>query len=330
MSKKHFLMKAAALALSVVAVSSAHAVERLRVAGNHPVEDAVSRAMVKFKESVEERSKGEIKVDLFPAMQLGGATENVDQVRSGTLFATLISSAYLTRLVPEYEALSLPFLFDNRDQVKALVEGPVGEQLHDKMSKQGFEVLDYGEIGFRHLTNSVRPIEKAEDLKGLRVRLQPNEVHLATFRALGANPISMDVSELYAALQQNVLDGQENPYSTIDSRRFNEVQKYLSDSSHFYDVLVVMANKKRFDKLSPEHQEIVKQAMTDAMVWQIQTAEQEDNAYRDKLIESGMVFTEISPEVRQSLREATSEIVDQVKTRVDPSFVDLVIEQVGN
>ena len=316
-----------ALGLSLLTFgASAQAVERLRVAGNHPVEDAVSRSMVVFKDLVEERSNGEIKVDLFPAMQLGGATENVDQVRSGTLFATLISSAYLTRLVPEYEALSLPFLFDSRAQAFDMVEGKVGQQLSDKMAKQGFEVLSYGEIGFRHVTNNLRPIEKAEDFQGMRIRLQPNEVHLQTFRALGANPVSMDVSELYSALQQGVMDAQENPYSTIDSRRFNEVQKHLSDTSHFYDLLVVMANKRRFERLSPEHQEIVQTAMQEAMQWQRDTAEEEDNGYRDKLVAAGMTFTSITPEVRDELRSATASVVEQVKNRVDADFVDLVIE----
>lgn len=329
MSKKIYKwFTASALGLSMLAASaSAYAVERLRVAGNHPVEDAVSRSMVVFKDLVEERSNGEIKVDLFPAMQLGGATENVDQVRSGTLFATLISSAYLTRLVPEYEALSLPFLFSDRLQPFTMVDGEVGTVLNDKMAKQGFEVLSYGEIGFRHVTNSLRPIEKANDFQGMRIRLQPNEVHLQTFRALGANPVSMDVSELYSALQQKVMDAQENPYSTIDSRRFNEVQTHLSDTSHFYDVLVVMANKRRFEKLSPAHQEIVKTAMVEAMKWQRDTAEKEDNDYRDKLIEAGMTFTALSPETREELRSATVSVVDQVKTRVNPDFVDLVIRE---
>ncbi|MCQ9617896.1 TRAP transporter substrate-binding protein [Paenalcaligenes niemegkensis] len=329
MSKKLYkLLTASALGVAMFAFgASAQAVERLRVAGNHPVEDAVSRSMEVFKKLVEERSNGEIQVDLFPAMQLGGATENVDQVRSGTLFATLISSAYLTRLVPEYEALSLPFLFDNREQAFNVVEGKVGTALHDKMAKQGFEVLSYGEIGFRHVTNSLRPLENTADFQGLRVRLQPNEVHLQTFRALGSNPVSMDVSELYSALQQKVLDAQENPYSTIDSRRFNEVQGHLSDSSHFYDLLVVMANKRRYERLSPEHQEIVKTAMNEAMQWQRDTAEEEDNGYREKLIKAGMTFTSISPETREELRTATAGVVEQVKKRVDPDFVNLVVSE---
>lgn len=328
MKLNRFLLLAGVSMAMLAAGAPAQAVERLRIAGNHPVEDAVSRSMEVFKKLVEERSAGEIQVDLFPAMQLGGATENVDQVRSGTVFATLISSAYLTRLVPEYEALSLPFLFDNRAQVAKLVGGPAGEKLHEKMGRQGFEVLSYGEIGFRHVTNSLRPLATADDFRSLRIRLQPNEVHLATFRALGSNPISMDVSELYSALQQKVLDGQENPYSTIASRRFNEVQGHLSDSSHFYDVLVVMANKRRYDKLSPEHQKIVGEAMREAMQWQRETAEKEDNAYRDKLIDSGMVFTPIAPDVREQLRAATAGVVDQVKKRTDTAFVDLVLEQV--
>ncbi|NGO91215.1 MAG: C4-dicarboxylate ABC transporter substrate-binding protein, partial [Halomonas sp.] len=147
-SKANAVKLASLLTAATLFSSSLQAAERLRVAGNFPTDHSVSRAMEVFKEQVERESEGEIQIDLFPAMQLGGATENVDQVRSGTIFAVFTSIAYFTRSIPEYEAVSLPFLFDNREQAFAVMDGPVGEQLDEKMLGLGFVNLGYGELGF--------------------------------------------------------------------------------------------------------------------------------------------------------------------------------------
>jgi tripartite ATP-independent transporter DctP family solute receptor len=322
------LKMAAMFAAGVMLSSQAYTTETLRVAGNFPVEHSVSRAMSIFKTEVETASNGEIKVDLFPAMQLGGATENVDQVRSGSIFAVFTSIAYFSRSVPEYEAVSLPFLFSNRDQAFRVMDGPVGEQLDEKMQALGFVNLGYGELGFRHVTNNLRPITSVEDFKGMRIRLQPNEVHLQTFRALGANPVSMDVSELYSALQQGVMDAQENPYNIIFSRRFNEVQKHFSDTGHFYDFINVAANKGIYDRLSEEHRKIIHEATQKSVEWQRMTAAAEEESWRERLVEAGMIFTPISDDLRADLRAATMNVSESLKDRVDADFLKLVIQEV--
>ena len=327
MPTSHVLKIASLLTAGMLLSSSVLATERLRVAGNFPTDHSVSRAMEVFKEEVESASEGEIRVDLFPAMQLGGATENVDQVRSGSIFAVFTSIAYFTRSVPDYEAVSLPFLFDSRDQAFAVMDGPVGEHLDNKMAELGFVNLGYGELGFRHVTNNLHPITSVEDFEGMRIRLQPNEVHLQTFRALGANPVAMDVSELYSALQQGVLDAQENPYNIIASRRFNEVQEHLSDSGHFYDFINAVANQRRYNALSDEHRAIVDDAMQAAMVWQRDAAAQEEESWRQQLVDEGMVFTPISLELRAELREATMEVAESLEERVDPEFIELVFQE---
>lgn len=319
---------AAIFALGVILSSQAFSTERLRVAGNFPAEHSVSRAMEMFKIEVEAASDGEIKVDLFPAMQLGGATENVDQVRSGSIFAVFTSIAYFSRSVPEYEAVSLPFLFNNRDQAFRVMDGPVGKQLNKKMETLGFVNLGYGELGFRHVTNNLRPITSVSDFKGLRIRLQPNEVHLQTFRALGANPVSMDVSELYSALQQGVMDAQENPYNIISSRRFNEVQKHFSDTGHFYDFINVAANKGLYKRLSEKHRKIVDDATKKSMEWQRKTAAEEEESWRQRLIDDGMIFTPISEDLRTDLRNATMTVSNSLKERIDADFIALVIQEV--
>ncbi|MBL3595860.1 TRAP transporter substrate-binding protein [Rhodovulum sulfidophilum] len=314
------------LGLSLLA-GAASAQTVLRVAGNFPEEHSATGAMNVFKEEVERLSGGDLVVQNFPAMQLGGAQENVDQVRSGAIFAVFTSIAYFTRSVPELEAVSLPFLFDSREKAFEVMDGPVGKLMDKALLEQGFVNLGYGELGFRHVTNSVRPLTRLEDFQGLKIRLQPNEVHLETFRALGANPQSLDISELYSALQQKVLDGEENPYNIIYTRRFFEVQKYLSDTGHFFDFINVVANKDAFDALSPENQEAVRSAMRSAIEWQRAEAARVDLEFREKLVAEGMQFDEIPAAERARLREATGSIAESLKERVDPEVIDLVLEQ---
>lgn len=306
----------------------ADAVTRLRVAGNFPNDHTATGAMEVFKKEVEALSKGEIQIDNFPAMQLGGAQENVDQVRSGTIFAVFTSIAYFSRTVPEFEAVSLPFLFASREQAFRVMDGPVGKLFDDRMLDKGFVNLGYMELGFRHATNNARPIKSVADFKGMKIRLQPNEVHLDTFRALGANPVAMDIKELYSALQQGVLDGQENPYNIIATRRFNEVQKYLSNSGHFFDFINVAANRRLFEKLPPEQQQAVRQAMRKAVEWQRAEAAKLDAGFRDQLVKSGMQYDEMPADARVKMREATSKIADDLKKRVDPKVIDMVLMEI--
>src|SRR6056297_3744617 len=311
------------------AVSAASAQTTLRVAGNFPEDHTATGAMEIFKREVENLTGGEIVVQNFPAMQLGGAQENVDQVRSGAIFAVFTSIAYFTRSVPELEAVSLPFLFDDREQAFAVMDGEVGDVMDAALLEEGFVNLGYMELGFRHATNSARPITSLEDFEGLDIRLQPNEVHLDTFRAIGANPQPLDISELYSALQQGVLDGQENPYNIIYTRRFFEVQDYLSDSGHFFDFINLVANADAFDGLSADHQEAVRTAMRTAVEWQREEAAMLDLGFRDRLVEEGMQFAPLPDAERARLREATMRIAEQLKERVDPEVIDLVLSEVA-
>ncbi len=325
MQIKQTILKGCSLALLCAGMTfpTLSQAETLRLGGNFAADHSSSRAMEIFKTELE---KADVDVDaaLFPAMQLGGAQENVDQVRSGAIFGTWIGIAYVSRIVPELEAVSLPFAFDSREQAFKLIDGPVGDTFNELLAKKGFTALGYMELGFRNITNNERPIESADDLDGLKIRLQPNETHLATFRALGANPVSMDVKELYGALQQGVLDGQENPYSIIATKRFNEVQKYLSDSKHFYDFIVVLANKDTFDALSAEKQAAVKSALAKAVSWQREQAAAEDTQARQALIDAGMVFTPISDETRDELRARTSGIKDTLREKLGTEIIDQV------
>ncbi|OXY82257.1 TRAP transporter substrate-binding protein [Oceanimonas doudoroffii] len=300
--------------------------ETLRVAGNFAVDHSSTLAMEVFKKEVETATDGDIEVNLFPAMQLGGASENVDQVRSGVLNMTWIGASFLSRTVPELEAVSLPFLFKDRDTAFKVIDGRVGDLLNEKLADKGFVALGFMELGPRHITNSVRPIESIDDFDGLKIRLQPNETHLKTFRALGASPTSMGINEVYSALQQKVIDGQENPFSIIRKNNYQEVQQYLTDTGHFFDFIVVVANKRRFDKLSDAEQQAVRQAMAKAVEWQREKAAEEDLESRDQLVAAGMKFNSVSPELHQRMQEKTAGIIDELKERLGDELVNAVLE----
>ena len=313
-----------AIALGLAATAQA---QTLRIAGNFAPSHSSSKAMELFKSELKRLTGGALEVDLFPGMQLGGAKENVDAVRAGTIFGTWVGTAFVSRLVPEIEAVSLPFLFESRESAFRVMDGPVGDLLEQKLGAKGFTALGWMELGSRQTTNNKRPIKTLDDFKGLKIRMQPNETHLATFRALGANPIAMDVKELYSALQQGVVDGQENPYPIIQTNRFFEVQKYISNTNHFFDFIVLVANKRQFEALKPEQKEAVKQAMKTAVESQRKMAAEEDRAALQDLKAKGMQFDEISPETAAALRKATAGVVDEVKKRAGAELVDRVVAE---
>lgn len=319
---------ACGLLVAGLASSAAHAQEKLRIAGNFAPDHSSSIAMQQFKKDVEAASKGTLQIEVFDNMQLGGAAENVSQTRSGTIHMTWVGMAFLSRTVPELEAVSLPFMFPSREVAYKVMDGAVGDLIEGKMADKGFVSLGFMELGARQVTNSVRPIKAMADLKGMKIRMQPNETHLATFRALGANPLAMDIKEVYSAMEQKVIDGHENPYALILASRFNEVQKHVSNTAHFFDFIAVVANKRKFDSLSPEHKKIVQTAMTNAIAAQRTMATKADAESLAELQKKGMTYTEMPASEREAMKKATAGVVDDVKKRVGGTLVDQVLAAV--
>ena len=324
---KASLARIAFASLLALGAASVSAQQKLQIAGNfaseHPSSVAVEQV---FKKEVARLTNNQLQVDVFPAMQLGGAKENVDAVRSGTLALTWVGAAFLSRIAPELEAVSLPFVFANREAAFRVIDGPVGQAIDKKLQDKGFVSLGWMELGMRHVTNSKGPIRSMADLKGLKVRLQPNETHLSTFRALGANPVAMDVKELYSALEQRVVDGQENPYTVISASRFGEVQKHLSNTGHFFDFIAVVASKKAFEQLKPEYQKAVREAMASTIAYQRKlSAEQEAGKFAE--LKAKMAFTEIAPAAREEMRKASLPVIEDVKKRAGADLVNQVLTE---
>lgn len=330
--RRHLLLGSAATA-AVASVIAAPAVlaqspSVLRIAGNFAPQHSSSVAVMAFKKEVEEVSKGAIVIEVFDNMQLGGAQENVTQTRAGTIHMTWVGMAFLSRTVPELEAVSLPFLFPTREAAYKVMDGRVGDLIEGRMADKGFTSLGFMELGPRQVTNSVRPIRSMADLRGLKIRLQPNETHLATFRALGANAVAMDIREVYSALEQKVIDGHENPYNLIVASRFFEVQKFVSNTAHFFDFISVAANKRRIESLPAEHRTIIKSAMAKAVASQRAGAAKADDEALVTLQQRGMQYDALPESERTAMRNATAGIVDEIRKRVGAPLVDSVLDEV--
>lgn len=299
--------------------------EVLRVAGNFPADHSSSVAMLQFKQDLDRAAGGALQVELYPAMKLGSAKDNVDQVRSGAIFMTWIPPAYLSSSVPELSALSIPFAFADRQAAFRVVDGKAGRLLADKLAAKGLVLLGFMELGPRQLTSGRRPIRALADLQGLRLRLQPDEIHMATFRALGAQPVAIDVKELYGALESGAVDAQENPFSVIRQRNLDKVQKYLANTSHFFDFIMLLANQRQFDALRPEQQKLVREAAAKAVYAQRIAAAAEDIGAIVELANRGMVLEPVRPSFRADLRRATQGVVEDVRRKAGAQLVDLVL-----
>jgi len=230
---------------------------------------------------------------------------------------------FYDKLSPDLGAAVLPFGAATARQAICQIESEFGKYLEEKTAEKGVYLLGWMTMGERHVTNNRRPIKSVEDMKGLKIRTPSGQAWDLTFRALGANPTPIDIKELYQALQQGVVDGQENPYDNMLVRKFYEVQKHLSNTGHFNDWAGVFVNKAAFDKLSPEHQTAFRTAMATAVKEQREISEREIATARDGLVKGGMIYTELSAAELAKFREATRPVYAQMRQRLGDRVMDL-------
>jgi tripartite ATP-independent transporter DctP family solute receptor len=257
-------------------VGGASAETTLSFAHTQPTSDTHHTAAVFFAERVADLTKGEITVSVHPAGELGNDPAILEGVRLGTIDIGQTGNPFYTRFEPALNVLDLPFLFEGYDQVYSIVDGPIGDDLLSRLERHRLKGLAFWEIGFRKVTNSVRPVRNPDDLKGLKIRTTPNPAHVQAFEIWGASPTPMAFTEVYLALETGAVDGQENPINIIRSNRFQEVQKYLSFTDHAYTVSIVSMNRAKFDGLSPEHQGAIMTAATEAAVMQRKLNREQD------------------------------------------------------
>jgi tripartite ATP-independent transporter DctP family solute receptor len=261
--------------------------------GNTIPEDPQNLACTAFKKMVEERTNGAIRVDIYPAAQLGDARTIVEGVQMGTIEMADIENGPMGRFVPEAMLWDLPFIFRDIDHAHNILDGDVGKYVQKKYDDVGIRHLAYNDGGFRYFTNNVRPVRNMDDLQGLKIRVMESKVMIDTINAFGASAVPMAFGELYTALQQGVVDGQENPMNLIYSQRFYEVQKYLSLSGHFYYPRQYITNLNWFNNLSEEHQKVIAEAAREACDIQREELAKYEIEMKKVLQEKGMEINEV-------------------------------------
>ncbi len=245
--KLHHIALGLGLAVGLMAGASAQTTMRISISTTQTSHQGI--AIDTFAKEVEKRTNGRYKIQTFYNGALGGERESIEAVQLGTQELAYSSTGPVPNFVPETKILDVPFLFRDKAHARAVLDGPIGDDLLKKFDSKGFKALAWAENGFRHMTNSKRDVKTPDDLKGLKMRTMENPVHITAYKALGIITTPMAFPEVFTALQQGTVDGQENPLPVIMSAKFDQVQKHLSLTGHVYSPAIFVMNKAAFDKL---------------------------------------------------------------------------------
>jgi tripartite ATP-independent transporter DctP family solute receptor len=306
MNTMRFLCAAAVLA-ALTAPAAAQKVLKVGIglSEDHPQGIAVK----KFAELVAAKSGGKVTAKLFAGGSLGNDVTMISALRGGTQEMVVPDSSTLVSMVKDFTVLNLPLTIANEAEADALLDGPFGKKLLAELPEKGLVGLGFWENGFRHITNSKKPITKAEDIAGLKIRVIQNPLFLDTFNALGANAVPMPFTELYTALEQKAVDGQENPTPTILASKFYEVQKHVVLSKHIYSVWVLLLSKKTWDGLTPDEQKAVTEAGREATLFERKTIREFGEKALGELKAKGLAVTELPEAETAKLRTKLEPVV---------------------
>lgn len=273
-------------------------------------------ASIKFADIVKAKSNGRIEVQVAPSAQLGDDAAMVTALRTGALDMSANSQGAVANAVPEYAAYGMPFMFSTPAQAFKVLDGPLGKELAGKSAEKGMIVLGYWDNGIRHMTNSKRPITKVEDMAGLKMRTPPDAVLVDIMQALGAEAQQIKFAELYVALQQGVVDGQENPLVNIHSSKLYEVQKHLALTSHMFQMTPFIMSKRTWDRLTEADRKIVQDAATEATALQRKLSQEADDKLLADLKSKGVQVTTVDKAV---FAKATAKVDDKwLSTPIGP------------
>ena len=313
----------AAVALSALGLAQAQT-RTIKFANQNAKGHPIILGMEKFAELVDQKSGGKMKVQVFPGGTLGSDQANVSALQGGTLEMASMNSGIFASLVKEFAIYDFPFMFGNPREADAVVDGPFGQGLHKKLEDKGLVGLAYYELGFRELTNSKRAITKVDDIAGLKLRVIPNPINVDWVKALGANPTPLPFPELYAALEQGAVDGQENPVATIKGAKLFEVQKYMTLTNHQYNPQSVVISKKFWDTLSAGDRKILQEAATESATYERTQSRAQLQAGLEDLKKGGMQVTELSPAEVTKLREKMKPVIDKHSASVGEETVKAI------
>lgn len=266
------------------------------------------RAVKLFAEQVEKNSGGKMKVRAVGAAALGPDVQMQQALIGGAQEMMVGSTATLVGITKEMALWDTPFLFNNAREADVILDGPIGQKVMDKLQEKGLVGLVYWENGFRNMTNNKRPIAKVEDFDGIKLRVMQNPVFLDSFKKLGANAIPLPFSELFSALETKTVDGQENPFNTILSSKFFEVQKYLSVTNHVYSPWIVLVSKKWWEQLSKAEQKVLMDAARASREFERKDTREEAARALADLKAKGMQVNELSAAESARMRDKLTQI----------------------
>jgi tripartite ATP-independent transporter DctP family solute receptor len=289
---------------------------------NHPL----YQVLLRFADNVKKKTNGAIEVQVFSTGELGSQTNILTGLQTGIIDLCAHTSGYIDTLIPQFQVMDLPFLFPDLATGEKVLDGPVGKQLADLMPPKGIYGLSYGHWGWRVTSTIDRKVPKPEDMKGLKIRVQPGPIFADMFRAVGANPIAIDYSEIYLALSQHTLEAIETPIIALPSAKHYEVVKTVNLTNHVYNAGVMMVSKRKFDSLPANLQDTLRAAAHELTGdWRKTMAEKTEET-SGFLKEKGLTINEVD---RAAYRKATDGVYTKYRDIIGGDLVDAVMKQVG-
>jgi tripartite ATP-independent transporter DctP family solute receptor len=327
---KRLIIKSLLALMALSTLGFVHAQERtFKMALASPEGHPAVPGMKKFAELVAAKSNGRFKVSLFLNSALGSDQAVVSAMKGGTIELAVMNSGILASEAKELAIFDFPFLFANEKESDAIVDGPVGRKMHQLLEAKGLVGLSYWELGYRQITNSKRPITKIEDLDGLKLRVIPSPINIEWVKALGANPTPLPFPEVYGAMEQRAIDGQENPISVIAANKFWEVQKYMVISNHQYNPQSVIMSKKVWDSLSPADRKLIDDAADESTQLQRKEARAAVSANLDLVKKNGIAVTQLSSAEQDKLREKMKPVIAKFSASVGESTVNEMMAELA-
>ncbi|WP_114972662.1 TRAP transporter substrate-binding protein [Rhodoferax ferrireducens] len=318
-----------ALAFTAIALAAGSAQAQFqersfKVSNGVSKEHPMGNGLAKMGACTLAKSGGKMKIQPYWDGSLGNDLTATQSVRTGSLDMVLTSTAPLVGIVPSLGVFDLPFLFGNETEADAVLDGKAGDWFAAKLPAVGVINLAWWENGFRHTTNSKRPITKAEDFDGVKMRVMQNTIFIDTFKTLGSNAVPMAFSEVYSALETKTVDGQENPFTNIENMKFYEVQKYLTLTKHAYSPTLVLFSKKIWDTLAPQEQATLKECAAVGREEQRKVNRELSAKSVANLKSKGMLVNEISPAEMQRIRDKSKVIYERHAKEIGDEAITLV------
>ncbi|BDT73362.1 hypothetical protein os4_29110 [Comamonadaceae bacterium OS-4] len=318
----------ATVALAACGLASAQDIKErtIKFGLNSPEGHPAVAGMRKFASAVEAKSGGKIKVQLFLNGALGSDQATLSALKGGTVEMAVMNSGILASEVKALEVFDFPFLFANEKEADAIVDGPIGQKMHAALADKGIIGLSYWELGFRNITTGKKQITKVDDIAGLKLRVIPNAINVDWVKALGANPTPLPFPEVYAALEQGAIDGQENPIAVIAANKFWEVQKNVALTNHQYNPQSVIFSKKVWDTMSPAEKKIIDDSADEAVKAQREANRAALNNNLELLKKNGMTISTLPAAEIAKLREKMKPVIEKHSAALGTVVADVQAE----